>query len=379
MPVPLSILDLVPLASGSDAGEALRNSVDLAQRAEGLGYHRYWFAEHHLNAGVAGSAPPVLIAAAAAATTRLRVGSGGVQMGHRTPLSVVEEFGLLDALHPGRIDLGMGRSGGRDFLKDRAERHDARRRPSSWRTEDEFVGGLRLPPVFRPGRLVGSPRFVAQGELLQQPGAQTPPYADQVEQVLALLAGSVQAADRTPLEPVPGAGAGVEVWILGSSAGDSAAVAGRHGLRFAANYHVSPATVLEAVDAYREAFVPGAVPEPWVGISADVVVAPTEDEARHLALGYPAWVRGIRRGDGAAPYATPEEAAALAWSPEDLELVGDRVRTQFVGTPDQVVEGLRILQEVTGADELVITSMTHDHKDRVRSYELLAGAWEASG
>ena len=185
MSVPLSVLDLVPIASGSDPAESIGRSIDLVRRAEEFGYHRYWFAEHHLNPGVAGTSPVVLIGLAAAASTRMRIGSGGVQMGHRTPLSVVEEFGLLDAVYPGRIDLGMGRSGSRGFHGERGGRKkdgDRAERPvsstpplpSAVRTAPEVVDGLILPPRFPVERLFGSPRIALQANLLQQPGAETP-------------------------------------------------------------------------------------------------------------------------------------------------------------------------------------------------------------
>ena len=164
--------------------------------------------------------------------------------------------------------------------------------------------------------------------------------------------------------------------MLGSSAGQSASVAGELGLRFAANYHVSPATVLEAVDAYRAAFRASAdLDRPYVAVSADVVVGADDARARELATGFALWVRSIRRGEGAIPFPTPEQAACHHWTDEDRALVADRVDTQFVGSPPTVAAGLERLQESTGADELIVTTITHDHADRVRSYELLAKEW----
>ena len=164
--------------------------------------------------------------------------------------------------------------------------------------------------------------------------------------------------------------------VFGSSAGQSAQVAGERGLAFAANYHVSPGTVLEAIDAYRAAFRPSdRLATPHVIVSADVVVADDDATARHLAAPYGLWVRSIRTGQGATPFPSPGEAADHDWTAEDRELVADRVATQFVGSPATVVEQLRTLQRVTGADELVVTTITHDHADRVRSAGLLAEAW----
>ncbi|GFJ87648.1 LLM class flavin-dependent oxidoreductase [Phytohabitans rumicis] len=168
------------------------------------------------------------------------------------------------------------------------------------------------------------------------------------------------------------------MWILGSSAGQSAQVAGALGLPFAANYHVSPASVLEAVEAYREAFRPGVLDRPHVLVSADAVVAPDDETARELASPYGLWVRSIRSGQGAPPFPSPAEAAAHAWTDEERELVADRIDTQFVGAPETVAEKLRILRDATGADELLVTTITHDHADRVRSYELLAKEWGAA-
>jgi luciferase family oxidoreductase group 1 len=170
----------------------------------------------------------------------------------------------------------------------------------------------------------------------------------------------------------------VQLWILGSSGGESAQVAGSRGLRFAANYHVSPATVLEAVEGYRAAFRPSAeLAEPYVSVSADVVVAAHDDDARELAAGYGQWVRSIRTAEGAIRFPTPGEAARFVWTDEDRDLVADRIDTQFVGSAKTVADKLEILQEATGADELIITTITHDHADRVRSYQLLAEEWSA--
>ncbi|MGW0201874.1 LLM class flavin-dependent oxidoreductase [Nonomuraea sp. NPDC003201] len=373
MTVPLSILDLAPIPSGGTARDAIRNTVDLARRAESFGYHRYWLAEHHFAPGVAGSAPAVLIGLVAAATGRIRVGSGAVQLGHQTPLAVVEQFGLLDAAHPGRIDLGLGRSGQR-----RAElARPSERPPEPPPSEARVVDGLLIPPPFDFSALIrAAPHLAVQASLLQQPGAETPDFADQLDDVQAFLAGTYTSADGRSAHAIPGEGADVEVWILGSSGGQSAQVAGERGLPFAANYHVSPASVLEAVEAYREAFKPSDVlEEPYVIVSADVVVARDAATARELAKPYGLWVRSIRTGQGAMPYPTPEEADAHAWSEEDRKLVADRLDTQFVGDPEAVADGLRVLQRVTGADELLITTITHGHADRVRSYELLADAW----
>ncbi|MEU1361609.1 LLM class flavin-dependent oxidoreductase [Micromonospora zamorensis] len=368
---PLSILDLSPVPAGGTVTDALRNSVDLARRAEQSGYQRYWLAEHHLAAGVASSAPAVLIGQIAAATSVIRVGSGAVQVGHRTALSVVEEFGTLAALHPGRIDLGLGRSGQR-----RVEAAREIAAPIPPLVEARVVDGLLIPPPFSYASVLASPRFALSSALLHQPGAQPPPFAEQLADVLALLRGDYRDADGLDAHAVPGEGADLQVWLLGSSGGESAQLAGALGLPFAANYHVSPSSVLDAVAAYRAAFQPSAAyAEPYVVVSADVVVAGTDDTARRLAAPYGPWVRSIRSGDGAIPFPSTEQAAALPWTDDDRELVADRVDTQFVGSPGSVVERLRTLRDVTTADELLVTTITHAHDDRVNSYELLAKEW----
>jgi alkanesulfonate monooxygenase SsuD/methylene tetrahydromethanopterin reductase-like flavin-dependent oxidoreductase (luciferase family) len=379
---PLAVLDLVPISSGSTAAEALRNSIDLAQAAERLGYARYWFAEHHLNPGVAGTSPAVVLALTAAATSTIRIGSGAVQMGHRTALSTVEEFGLIDALYPGRVDLGLGRSPGRPGGPggSRGAGSPPRRRgglggiaPPGARTASN---GLLIPPRFSAEHLLGSPRFAMQKELLQLPGARSQDYTEQVCDILALLRGTYRSSDGVQGRAIPGEGAAIQVWILGSSGGQSAEVAGSNALRFAANYHVSPATVLEAADGYRAAFLPSAdLDRPYVSVSADVVAAADEATARELATGYAPWVRSIRSGDGAIAFPTPEQARAHTWTAADRELVADRVDTQFVGSACQVADQLEQLRDATGADELIITTITHDHADRVRSYRLLAEEW----
>ncbi|SHN05459.1 LLM class flavin-dependent oxidoreductase [Actinacidiphila paucisporea] len=377
-PTPLAVLDLVPISSGSTATQALLNSVDLARHAERLGYSRYWFAEHHLNPGVAGTSPAVVLALTAAATSTIRLGAGAVQLGHRTALSTVEEFGLLDALHPGRFDLGLGRSG-RPAPTSAVPVPVGAGAPHATTpvVDGRTPNGLRIPARFSFEKVLASPRFALQKKLLTLPGAESQPYDEQVDDILALLAGTYATADGVEAHVIPGEGADLQVWVLGSSAGISAQTAGARGLRFAANYHVSPATVLEAAEGYRAAFEPSAeLAQPYVSVSADVVVAEDEATARELATGYGLWVHSIRSAAGAIPFPTPDEARAHAWSPEERELVADRVETQFVGSPRQVADQLETLRDATGADELVVTTITHDHADRVRSYELLAEEWK---
>jgi alkanesulfonate monooxygenase SsuD/methylene tetrahydromethanopterin reductase-like flavin-dependent oxidoreductase (luciferase family) len=370
---PLSILDLSPVSEGSTPAQALRNTLDLARRADALGYRRYWVAEHHFAPGIAAASPAVLIAAIAATTTVIRVGSGAVQLGHQTAATVVEAFGTLSDLYPGRIDLGIGRSSKRrreTAAREAAAREAAHAEP----TGPRVVKGLLIPARFAAEGL-RSPRLAVQDTVLQQPGAQTPDFAVQVDDIRALLAGTYAAAGIA-IEATPGTGADAVVWILGSSGGQSARVAGELGLPFAANYHVSPATTLEAVEAYRAAFRPSTVlTEPYILVSADAVVAETDERAHELAAGYGLWVRSVRGTAGAMRFPSPETVATSAWTDEDRAFVEDRVSTQFAGSPTTVAKQLRVLQEAVGADEVLVTTITFRHEDRVRSYELLAREW----
>jgi luciferase family oxidoreductase group 1 len=235
--------------------------------------------------------------------------------------------------------------------------------------------GLRIPARFDFSKLLRSPRLALHKKLLQQPNAKAQEYDEQIDDVLTLIAGTY-TADGIEAHVVPGEGADLQVWILGSSGGISAEVAGANGLRFAANYHVSPATVVEAAEGYRAAFVPSTVLDrPYLSVSADVVVAKEEETARELATGYGLWVRSIRSGEGAIPFPTPKEARTHEWTEEDRALVEDRVETQFVGTPQQVADQLQTLRDATSADEIIVTTITHDHADRVASYRLLAEEW----
>jgi alkanesulfonate monooxygenase SsuD/methylene tetrahydromethanopterin reductase-like flavin-dependent oxidoreductase (luciferase family) len=372
MTVPLSILDLAPLVSGGTVGDALRRTLDLARRAEQFGYHRYWVAEHHLTRGVASSQPALLLGQIAAATDHIRLGSGALQTGYLTPLAALEQFGLLDALYPGRFDLGLGRSAQRRKTST-AETPQEEPSPPA---EAREIGGLLIPKHFDFAPLMRSARAALYGKLLKQPGAEPLDLDDIVADLQTLIAGTYGDDQGNEAHAVPGEGAEVELWILGSSGGESAQVAGARGLPFAANYHVAPAKVLEAVESYRAAFKPSEVlSEPHLMVSADVVVAEDDETARRLAAPFGRWVHSIRAEGGAIPYPSEEEVAADPLTDAERELVADRLDTQFVGTPPAVVEKLETLRRVTGADELLITTVTHNHADRVRSFELLAKHW----
>jgi alkanesulfonate monooxygenase SsuD/methylene tetrahydromethanopterin reductase-like flavin-dependent oxidoreductase (luciferase family) len=372
--LPLAVLDLSPVPAGGTAADALRNSVDLARVAERAGYRRYWVAEHHLASGVASSSTAVLIALIAAATSRIRVGSGAVQLPVTSPLQAAEQFGTVAALHPGRVDMGLGRFDIHKILRlaGTAPRQDAAPPPAP---PSRVVDGLLIPPAarFRGDLSV----FVHLAELLgireEDP---TPDYDQQVGAILDYLGGAARRPGGQPLAVPAAEGADLDVWVLGSSPGESAQIAGARGLPFAASYHTSPSSVLETVEAYRRAFRPSArLTAPYVVVSADVVVAETRERAAELAAPYAQWVLDIRTGVGARPYVTPQQARARQWTPAERAIVADRTDTQFVGTPAAVVDRLATLARVTGADELLVTTITTEHADRVRSTELLAAAW----
>lgn len=365
--VPLSVLDLVPVSAGSTAAQALHRTVDLAQHAERAGYARYWLAEHHLNPGVAGSAPNIVIGAVAAATSTIRVGSAATLVGNVRGLQIAETFGTLAALYGPRIDLGLGRSG--------APAPGTPKPPSLAPREDEVVDGLRIPAPF-DFRIAPRSRFALQAELLGRVPGDVDRFEDDLELIRELLAGT-WSRDGVVVEAPPAPGAPVELWIHGSTGGASARAAGALGLPYGANYHTSPGTVLASVQAYRDAFRPGVLDVPHVIVSADVVVGRSAEEAEDLAQGYGQWVHSIRSGTGAIEYPTPDEARATPLSDEATDAVADRIATRFVGDAARVADGLETLRRVTGADELLVTTITHDHAARVRSYELLATEWAA--
>lgn len=380
--VPLSVLDLAVVPAGGTGTQAVRAAVDLAVDLDRLGYHRVWYAEHHLSPGVGSASPAVLSAAVAARTERIRVGSGAVLLSTTSPLVAAEQFGTLAALHPGRVDLGLGRAftppgGTKEAAVGDAALGDGApaARPAAG---PRVVDGLYVPgaPPIDGSDSVLRERLLAQKRVV---GASRTPAAfrDELGLVLGLRAGDYAEADGTRHVAPPVEGADFDLWVLASSAGESARVAGELGLPIAANFHVSPATTLDTIAAYRAAFRPGVLDRPYVVVSADVLVAETTTEARALAAPFADWVLSIRRGAaGAIAYPRPDEA--VPWEERDADeraLVADRVDTRVVGAPADVVARLETLQRVTGADELLITTATHDPADARRSFALLAEAW----
>jgi luciferase family oxidoreductase group 1 len=323
--VPLSVLDLVPVAAGTTATEALAHSTRLVRRVEELGYHRYWVAEHHAMPGIASSSPPVLIAHLAGATEHIRVGSGGVMLPNHRPLVVAEQFGTLEALHPGRIDLGLGRAPG---------------------TDPRTAAALR---GIRPEQLSADD------------------FPDQLVELASYFRGDA------PVPAVPATGNAPALWLLGSS-GYSAKVAGLLGLPFAFAHHFSAENTLPALAIYRQNFRPSTMlSEPYALVAAAAFVADTDERAQELAL--PAALQFLRLRLGQpGPLPSPQEVADYEWSEFARKFVDDRQADQIIGSPETVREGLDKLLAETQANELMITTSMYDGADRHRSYELLAGA-----
>ncbi|GAA0620513.1 LLM class flavin-dependent oxidoreductase [Kutzneria viridogrisea] len=329
--VPLSVLDLAPVPEGSTSTQALRNTLDLARHVEDWGYHRFWLAEHHNMPGIASSAPAVLIGHVAAATATLRVGSGGVMLPNHPPLVVAEQFGTLEALHPGRIDLGIGRAPGTDGAT-----AQALRRTAGPLSADDFPQQL--------------------GELLN--------YFEQPEPGQRIIA--VNAPGNKP-----------PLWLLGSS-GYSAQVAGMLGIPFAFAHHFSAENTLPALALYRQTFRPSAVlDKPYAMVAASAVIADTDEQARwHAGPSGLSFLR-LRSGKpGLLP--TPEEAAEYPYTDLERAFIEDRFGTTILGSPATARAQLADLLERTQADELMVTTMVHDHAARLHSYELLATLFRES-
>jgi luciferase family oxidoreductase group 1 len=327
--VPLSVLDLSPVTTATPGSVALRNSLDLARLAERLGYKRYWVAEHHNLANIASSAPEIMIGQIAAVTSEIRVGSGGVMLPNHAPLMVAERFKVLEALFPGRIDLGLGRAPGTDQVTSYALR--ARQDP---REGDDFLERFRELLLLERG---GFP--------------ENHPFRN------------VRAVPTdVPLPPI---------WLLGSS-GYSAELAAAVGMGFAFAHHFSDYDAESAMLSYRAHFKPSAaLAEPYAILGAAVIAADTDAEADRI--GSSAELHFVRRAKGEyAPLSSPEEAAAYAYTPIDRERVARHRTRLIIGSIERVKERLLSLIEATRADELMVTSMIYDHGARKHSYELLA-------
>jgi luciferase family oxidoreductase group 1 len=320
-----SILDLAPITHGSDAATALRNTRDLAQHAERLGFHRYWLAEHHNMPGIASAATAVVIGHVAAGTETLRVGAGGIMLPNHAPLVIAEQFGTLDALYPGRIDLGLGRAQG---------------------TDPDTAAALRRTLASDPDRFP--------------------------EDVIELMRYFEPQPGQT-VQAVPGAGMRIPIYILGSSL-FGAQVAAAFGLPFAFASHFAPAYMMQALRAYRTTFRPSArLAQPYAILGVNIVAAPTDDEARFLSSSGRESFASLRRG---LPIQLPPPSREFE---KDVRPFGAIPLEQansvaVVGSPATVVDGMGRFIAQTDADELMIVSHIYDHAARVRSLEIVADA-----
>jgi len=320
---PISVLDLAPIVEGGTVSEALRNSLDLAQHVESWGYNRFWLAEHHNATGIASAATAVVIAHVAAGTQTIRVGAGGIMLPNHAPLVIAEQFGTLEALYPGRVDLGLGRAPGTDQLTMRALRRD-------------------------------------------HPGSDTFPQ-DVLE--LRLLLGDPQPGQA--VRAIPGMGSHVPLWILGSSL-YGAQLAAALGLPYSFASHFAPDALLPALEIYRERFQASMeLQQPYAMVAANVIAADDDAEARRLFTSVQQSFTNVLRGRrGQLP--PPIDDIEAYWTQEEKVRVSSMLHRSFVGSPETVRNGLERFVEETGADELIVATAIHDHAARLHSYELLA-------
>lgn len=321
--VAISVLDLVPVREGQEAGDALRASMDLARHAEALGYTRYWVAEHHNMTGIASAATAVVIGQLAAATKTIRVGAGGIMLPNHAPLIIAEQFGTLEALFPGRIDLGLGRAPGTDQMTMRAMRR-------------------------------------------------SPMASDQFPQdVLEVQAFFAPAGPNQAIQAVPGAGLNVPLWILGSSL-FGAQLAAELGLPYAFAAHFAPDALMQALAVYRERFKPSdQLKTSYAMPGINVIAAETDAEARYLATSLQQRFVGMVRG-ARGKLQPPIDDIETYWSPAEKAHVSAMLRYAFIGSPETLKRSLGAFIAATRADEIIATAPIFDHAARKRSFEILA-------
>jgi luciferase family oxidoreductase group 1 len=329
--VPISVLDLVPIVEGGTASRAFRNALDLAQHAEAWGYRRYWVAEHHNIPGIASSATSVVIGHVASGTSTIRVGSGGIMLPNHAPLMIAEQFGTLESLFPGRIDLGLGRAPGGDQRTAQALRR------TLGSNGDTFPRDLaELRSYFRP-------------------------------------AGPGQA-----VRAVPGEGLDIPIWLLGSS-DFGARLAAELGLPFAFASHFAPDYLFHALEIYRDNFQPSeALEKPHAMVGVNAFAADTDDEARHLFTSLQQAFLNLVRGHP-GPLKAPVESMEGRWTPAEAAHVERMTRVSVVGSPETVRRGLEAIIEATDADELMLASHIFDHQARLRSFEIVADIRQRAG
>ena len=320
--IPLSVLDLAPIVEGGTAAEAFRHSRDLAQHCERWGYRRYWVAEHHNMPGIASTATAVVIADIGNATSTIRIGAGGIMLPNHAPLQIVEQFGTLESLFPGRVDLGLGRAPGTDHAAAYALRRTLQANP------DDF------------------PRDVVE-----------------------VIDFFREAAPGQPVRAVPGAGLRVPIWILGSSLFGAQVAAGL-GLPFSFASHFAPALLDDAIAIYRDRFRPSEfLDRPCVMLGVNIVAAATDAEARFLASSGRESFASLRAG---RPIPLPPPSTAWERDPGDRSDPATQTRVSFVGALDTIRPQVQAFVDRTRADELIVVSHIYDHQARLRSYELAA-------
>jgi luciferase family oxidoreductase group 1 len=329
--IPFSILDLAPIAEGATPADAFRNSLELAQHAEKWGYRRFWLAEHHNMPGIASAATAVVIGHVAGGTKNIRVGAGGVMLPNHAPLVIAEQFGTLESLYPGRIDLGLGRAPGTDMAATRALRRESKA------TGDEFPQDVEeLQSYFEPA----------------EPGQQ--------------------------IRAVPGAGMRVPIWLLGSSL-FSAQLAAIKGLPFAFASHFAPADMMQALALYRRRFTPSKqLDRPYAMLGVNVVAAATDVEARRLFTSHQQAFALLRRGTpGQIP--PPIDNIETFWSPAEKAMASQSLACSFVGSSMTVERGLSEFLKITKPDELIVAGLIYDQAARLRSYEIAVEVRERLG
>ncbi len=338
--VTLSVLDQSPIRKGGTAAEAVANSIDLAQRTERFGYSRYWLAEHHNTSSFAGSAPEVLIGAVAGATSRIRVGSGGVMLPHYSPLKVAECFRMLETLYPGRIDLGLGRAPG---------------------------GDMRVSRALQPGpQAYDIGVFPQQVELLRQ-------FLEDSTGLAGENGGFPADHPYSGLHAIPRGPGLPGFWMLGSG-GDGALIAAQLGMAYCFAHFINQDAGTQPLDTYRRNFRPSRdLAGPHGSIAVSVTVGETEEDAKRIASTRNLWVMHLLQ-NRAGPFPSIEEALDYPYTDEDRAMLHAIEQRGFAGTPEQVRAHLLALGEAHGVDDFVILTITYDQTDRVRSYELLADA-----
>ena len=323
--IPFSVLDLSPITAGNTPADSFRNTLELAQLAEKLGYNRFWLAEHHNMPFIASSATSVVMSHVAAGTSKIRVGSGGIMLPNHAPLVIAEQFGTLESLYPGRIDLGLGRAPGTDQLTARALRRDLRS------TGDDFPEQLaELRGYFDPSLAHGN-----------------------------------------PIKAIPGEGLNIPIWLLGSS-GFSAQLAGELGLPFAFAAHFSPLNTLGALQIYRKAFKPSNVlDKPYAMVALNIITAETDKEAKRLFTTLQQQFLNLMSGNLTQLQPPVDDISELA-SSYQLKSLEQQLGSSIVGSQQTVKDKLYTFLEESQADEIMVIAQVYDHKARLHSYELLS-------